>query len=222
MMTNTVLTRSLVLLLLGPPGCGKGTQAEPLSGELRIPHISTGNLFREHIRGQTPLGKKAKEFMDLGKLVPDELVLDMLFERIGEEDCKRGYILDGFPRTLPQAEAFEKRLGSETTLIAVSFTLSDETLIERIVGRLACAGCGRSYHLRFSPPTRERICDQCNSSLYQRDDDKEEIVKKRLQVYRAQTAPLLDHYASKEGVLREVKSQGSKEQVFKEVMEVIS
>jgi len=213
-MQQIVTTR--VVLLLGPPGCGKGTQAAQMSSVLRLPHISTGDLFRDHIRKQTTLGKQAKTFIDAGKLVPDALVLDMLFERISSEDCKLGYLLDGFPRTVPQAEALQQRLG-ETPVVVLSFSLPDKVLIERIVGRLICA-CGKTYHRTFDPPQIPGFCNSCKQMLHQRPDDKEEVVRKRLQVYRLQTAPLLHFYRDQ---LREVSSTGTKDEVFKQVLEVL-
>lgn len=211
------LTKCAVLILLGPPGSGKGTQAGPLAHHLGIPHISTGDLLRGHIQEKTPLGLQADAVMREGKLVPDELVLDMLFGRISQTDCQKGYILDGFPRTLPQAQAFEARVSSEAQLVALSFSLGDATLIERIVGRLACKACGRPYHLQFDPPKQAGVCDACHSPLFQRDDDKEEVVRKRLEAYRIQTSPLIAHY-NKLGVLREIASNGSKADVFQKIL----
>jgi adenylate kinase len=213
-MTNLTTTR--VVLLLGPPGCGKGTQAAQVGSMLRLPHISTGDLFRDHIRKQTSLGKQAKTFIDAGKLVPDALVLDMLFDRISSDDCKLGYLLDGFPRTVPQAEALQQRLG-ETPVVVLSFALPDKVLIERITGRLVCA-CGKTYHRTFDPPKTAGVCNACKQILSQRPDDKEEVVRKRLQVYRLQTAPLLQFYREH---LREISSTGTKDEVFKQVLEAL-
>jgi len=184
---------------------------------LKLPHISTGDLFRDHIRKQTSLGKQAKTFIDAGKLVPDALVLDMLFDRISSEDCKLGYLLDGFPRTVPQAEALQQRLG-ETPIVVLSFALPDKTLIERITGRLVCSQCGKTHHRTFDPPKTAGVCDACKHILSQRPDDKEEVVRKRLQVYRLQTAPLLQFYRES---LREISSTGTKDEVFKQVLEVL-
>lgn len=214
-------TKPLVVILMGPPGAGKGTHAGPLSQHLSLPHISTGDLFREHIRAQTPLGVKAKNFMDKGNLVPDELVLDMLFDRVNKADCKNGYILDGFPRTLPQAKALDQRLKNRSRVVALNFNLADETIIERVTGRIACKECGRPYHKKFDPPKKESICDSCHGMLIQRDDDKEEIIRKRLEVYRAQTEPLIAYYAKQKEVLREIDSQNRKEQVFHDVLEAV-
>jgi len=210
-----------VVILLGPPGAGKGTHAKPLSVQMGIPHISTGDLFRENIRGETPLGLKAKSFIDAGKLVPDELVLDMLFARISQPDCKRGYILDGFPRTVAQAEALERRI-KNCHLLAINLNVPDAALIERISGRLACKECGKPYHKKFNPPAKNGICDSCHGVLFQRDDDKEEILKKRLEVYRAQTAPLIEYYGRKKEVLKEVDALKTPDEVFHLVLEAVS
>lgn len=214
--------QALVVILMGPPGAGKGTHALPLSEHLKLPHISTGDLFRENIRNQTPLGSKAKEYIDQGHLVPDELVLDMLFSRVLQSDCKKGYILDGFPRTIAQAKALDQRLGSSHQVIVLNFLLDDSVIIERVTGRIACKGCGRPYHKQFDPPQKEMVCDACKGPLYQREDDREEIIRKRLEVYRAQTQPLIDYYAKQEGVLHEVDSQFAKAKVFQEVLDVFS
>jgi adenylate kinase len=213
--------KPLVVILMGPPGAGKGTHAGPLSRHLGLPHISTGDLFREHIRGNSPLGQKAKSFMDKGNLVPDELVLDMLFERVAKPDCKNGYILDGFPRTLPQAKELDKRLGNKNRVAALNFNLSDSLIIERVTGRIVCKECGHPYHKKYDPPKKEVVCDSCNGALFQRDDDKEEIIRKRLEVYRTQTQPLIDYYSQQKGILREINSEHEKAQVFNEVLEAL-
>jgi adenylate kinase len=213
--------KPLVVILMGPPGAGKGTHAGPLSQHLGLPHISTGDLFREHIRGQTSLGQKAKSYMDKGHLVPDELVLDMLFDRVAKPDCKNGYILDGFPRTLPQAKELDQRLSHQNRVVALNFNLADPVIIERITGRIACKSCGHPYHLKFDPPKQDMVCDACQGPLYQRDDDKEEIIRKRLEVYRAQTQPLIDYYAKQKEVLREIDSENNKAQVFNNVLEAL-
>jgi adenylate kinase len=208
---------AMILILMGPPGSGKGTHATPLSRTLSLPHISTGDLFRENIRNQTPLGIEAKKNIDQGKLVPDDLVLDMLFERIARPDCKNGYILDGFPRTIPQAKALDEKLKGQK-VIALNFHLEDPLIIERVTGRIGCKGCGRPYHLKFDPPRHSGICDGCGSELLQRDDDREEIIRKRLDVYRIQTEPLIRHYTKQ---VRHIDSSRSKEQVFQEILEVL-
>lgn len=213
--------KPLVIVLMGPPGAGKGTHAVPLSQHLGLPHISTGDLFREHIRGQTPLGLKARSYMDKGNLVPDELVLDMLFERVSKDDCKNGYILDGSPRTIAQAKALDERLKNRNKIIVLNFNLADAAIIERVTGRIACKDCGRPYHKKFDPPKKDMICDSCSGSLIQRDDDREEIIRKRLEVYRAQTQPLIDYYAKQKEVLHEIDSQNEKAKVFNDVLEAL-
>lgn len=211
--------KPLVIILMGPPGSGKGTHAGPLSQHLGIPHISTGDLFREHIRGRTPLGIKAQTYMDFGNLVPDEFVLDMLFDRVGRNDCKHGYILDGFPRTIPQAIELDRRLNGRNQVIALNFNLPDAIIIERVSGRIVCKGCCRPYHKAYDLPQKSMVCDQCGGCLYQRDDDKEEIIRKRLEVYRAQTQPLIEYYSKQKEVLREIDSRKEKAQVFRDVLE---
>jgi adenylate kinase len=218
--SRSMIEKPLVVILMGPPGAGKGTHAKPLGMNLGIPHISTGDLFRENIRNQTPLGQKAKTYIDAGKLVPDEVVLDMLFERISQPDCKTGYILDGFPRTVPQAEALDQRLKS-AHVIAVNLNVPDALLVERISGRLACKDCGKPYHKKYNPPIKSNECDVCQGVLYQRDDDKEEILKKRLEVYRAQTEPLIQYYGKQKDVLREVDAVHAPDEVFHLVMDAV-
>ena len=205
----------IVVILMGPPGVGKGTHAAPLSGELGLPHISTGNLFREHIREGSPLGIQAKGYIDKGRLVPDDLALDMLFDRVAHSDCQNGYILDGFPRTIAQAQALDKRLNGRHRIIAINFSLPDTVIIERITGRIICKKCSRPYHKTFDPPKRAMLCDACGSALFQRDDDREEIIRKRLEVYYHQTQPLIDYYTK---VLHAIDSQNGKEQVFRDVL----
>jgi len=213
---------STIVILLGPPGAGKGTHASPLSEQLSLPHISTGDLFRENIRNNTELGQKVKLFMDQGKLVPDDLVLDMLFDRMSAPDCARGCILDGFPRTLAQAKALDEKLDKKTRVIALNFNVPDSVLIERISGRMVCKDCKKPYHKRFDPPRQANVCDACGGTLITRDDDQESIVRKRLEVYHAESQPLIEYYAKKKDVLHEIDSQNSKEQVFREVMVALS
>lgn len=214
------MVEALVVILMGPPGAGKGTHAALLSQHLGVPHISTGDLFRENIRNQTPLGLSAKNYIDQGALVPDDLVLDMLFDRVAKSDCKSGYILDGFPRTIPQAKALDQRLKGHRVVV-LNFQLQDAVIIERIAGRLVCRDCGRPYHKKYDPPKFSAVCDACQGALYQRDDDREAIIQKRLEVYRVQTEPLIRYYAKKRGVLREIDSRKGKEQVFQDVLEAL-
>lgn len=218
---NDSQMKPLVVVLLGPPGAGKGTHAGPLSKGLGIPHVSTGDLFRENIRAQTPLGNQAKSYIDKGHLVPDELVLDMLFSRVERSDCKEGYILDGFPRTLAQAKALDQRLKLKAHVVVLNFYLPDAVIIERITGRVVCKDCAKPYHKKFDPPKNESVCDICSGQLIQRGDDNEEIVRKRLEVYRAQTEPLIQYYAKQKDVLREIDSEKEKAQVFRDVLEAI-
>lgn len=209
-----------VIILLGPPGSGKGTQAQDLSLEKGIPHISTGDLFREHISQNTVLGQKAKEFMNHGKLVPDELVLEMLYERVSKDDCKKGYLLDGFPRTIPQAESLDKTLGNTVNLVVINLHVSDDVVIKRISGRLSCKYCGNVHNIYFTPPKNEGKCDRCAKSLAQRDDDKPEVVQERLKVYARQTAPLVDYYKAK-GVLFTVDGEKEMDTVKKEILSIL-
>ena len=206
-----------IIVLVGPPGSGKGTLAEPLKERFGLPHISTGELLREHVKNQTRLGLVAKSFLDQGKLVPDNLVLDLLFHRLEEKDCRFGCILDGFPRTVAQAKALQNSLSLESILTIVSLEIDDSLLVRRIVGRLCCSYCARLYHKEFDPPKIENVCDECNGSLYQREDDKEEIVKKRLEVYSAQTQPVIDFYASQEGLFHRVDASKNKNEVFEKI-----
>lgn len=206
-----------VVILLGPPGSGKGTQALRISKELGVPHISTGDLFRENFSKNTALGQKAKSFMDKGQLVPDEIVLEMLFDRVSKPDCARGYLLDGFPRTIPQAEAFDKKLEKNTKLIVLDLQVKDELIMKRITGRLTCKQCGQIYNRYFSPSEEEGICDKCGGELTQRSDDSEAVVKERLKVYHAQTKPLIDYYEKKH-VLSHVNGEQEPDVVFKNMM----
>lgn len=206
-----------VVILLGPPGSGKGTQATRLSKELSIPHISTGDLFRENISKNTDLGKRAKEYTNAGKLVPDELVLDMLFERVSQPDCVKGYLLDGFPRTLAQAEAFGKHLPAITDLTVLNLDVPDDLIVKRIEGRLTCKQCGNIHNRYFSPPKNENECDKCSGQLEQRTDDNAQVVKERLRNYHSQTKPLIDYY-SKKGVLFTVDGTQSPDNVFQALL----
>ncbi len=203
-----------ILILLGPPGAGKGTQASRLSAELGLPHVSTGDLFREHRAKGTDLGKRAQEYMDSGRLVPDDLVLDMLFERVAQPDAARGFLLDGFPRTLPQAEALEKRLGTGAQVRVLDLRVGDKVLVERLTGRRTCKGCGHVHHEKTSAPKAAGRCDKCAGELYVRTDDQPATVEKRLAVYREQTQPLQGFY-SKRGLLQETDGERSPDEVFR-------
>ena len=206
------------LILLGAPGAGKGTQAERLSKELQIPTISTGNILRAAIKNGTPTGLKAKSFMDAGKLVPDEVIIGIITERLAEEDCKNGYILDGVPRTIAQAEAMEK--AGIVFDAVISIEISDETIMERMSGRRVCESCGASYHVVAVPPKQEGVCDNCGGALVQRKDDAPETVKARLEVYHKETEPLKAFYAQR-GLLKSVENQPTVEGTTDAIMRVL-
>ena len=210
------------IIMLGAPGAGKGTQAKKIAEKYQIPHISTGDIFRANIKGGTELGMKAKTFMDQGMLVPDEITIGMLMDRIGQEDCINGYVLDGFPRTIPQAESLTKALAErgEKVDYAINVDVPDENIINRMSGRRACLGCGATYHITFNPPVKEGICDTCGQELVLRDDDKPETVKKRLDVYHQQTQPLIDYYKTAE-VLAEVDGTQPMDAVFQGIVEIL-
>jgi adenylate kinase len=214
--------RQTVIILLGPPGGGKGTQAVALSKKLQLAHISTGDILRENLRNQTSLGLEAKKYMDSGKLVPDPLVIQMLLDRIGAKDCKKGYILDGFPRTLSQAKALDEHLQkSQSQVITLNLDIKDDLLVQRITGRLVCKKCGAPFHKTFLPPKTENVCDLCQGELYHRADDKEEVVKERLAAYHKQTEPLIHYYQEKKGHFHEIVATGSKTEVFEELLKTI-
>ena len=210
------------IIMLGAPGAGKGTQAKMIAEKCGIPHISTGDIFRANIKNGTELGAKAKEFMDKGLLVPDELVCDLVVDRIQQADCEKGYILDGFPRTIPQAEALENALNAIEQKLdyAIDIDVPDENIINRMSGRRACVGCGATYHVLFNPTKVEGKCDVCGESLILRDDDKPETVKKRLDVYHTQTQPLIDFYTERK-VLVEVDGTQSMDKVFDDIMKIL-
>lgn len=210
------------IIMLGAPGAGKGTQAKKIAGKYRIPHISTGDIFRANIKEGTKLGMKAKQFMDQGLLVPDEITIGMLLDRIHQEDCEKGYVLDGFPRTIPQAQSLTKALSDmgEAIGYAINVDVPDQDIVDRMSGRRACLKCGATYHVIFAPPTKEGICDVCGSELVLREDDKPETVQKRLTVYHEQTQPLIDYYKEK-GVLHAVDGTKEMEEVFHSVTEIL-
>ncbi len=210
------------IIMLGAPGAGKGTQAKMIAEKCGIPHISTGDIFRANIKNGTELGAKAKEYMDKGLLVPDELVCDLVVDRIQQADCEKGYILDGFPRTIPQAEALEAALNAIEQKLdyAIDIDVPDENIINRMSGRRACVGCGATYHVLFNPTKVEGKCDVCGESLILRDDDKPETVKKRLDVYHTQTQPLIDFYTERK-VLVEVDGTQSMDKVFEDIMKIL-
>lgn len=207
------------IIMLGAPGAGKGTQAKRISAEFSIPHISTGDIFRANIKEGTELGIKAKSYMDKGELVPDEITIGMLIDRLHSKDCKNGYVLDGFPRTIPQAESLTKALTEldEKIDYAIDVDVKDEVIIDRMSGRRACLGCGATYHIVNIPPAVENICDTCGKELVLREDDKAETVKKRLDVYHLQTQPLVDYY-KKQGILKTVDGAKHFNETFEEVM----
>ena len=210
------------IIMLGAPGAGKGTQAKKLSEKYGIPHISTGDIFRANIKNNTELGQKAKGYMDAGQLVPDELVVDLVVDRVKEKDCFKGFILDGFPRTIPQAESLDaalSRLG-EAVDYAINVEVPDENIVKRMGGRRACVTCGATYHMVYAPTKKEGICDTCGGELILRDDDKPETVQKRLNVYHEQTQPLIDYY-TKEGILKSVDGTKDLEEVFADIVAIL-
>ena len=210
------------IIMLGAPGAGKGTQAKKIAAKYGIPHISTGDIFRANIKNGTELGMKAKAFMDQGLLVPDELTVDLVIDRLAQEDCAEGCILDGFPRTIPQAEALDKALTAKGDKIdyAIDCDVPDEAIIHRMGGRRACLGCGATYHLVYAAPKQEGICDTCGKELVLRDDDKPETVKKRLTVYHDQTQPLIDYYTKAE-ILKTVDGTKELNEVFDEIVAIL-
>lgn len=211
------------LVLIGAPGAGKGTQAKFIADKFSIPHISTGDMLREAVKNQTELGRKAKEYMDEGELLPDELVVDIVSERLMEDDAKGGFILDGFPRTVGQADALKKALAqlSKSVDIVLNFEVKDEELTKRLTGRRSCKSCGAIFHTMFNPSKVDGVCDGCGGDLYQRDDDKIETVANRLKVYQDQTAPLIDYY-QKEGLLRTVDGQKPVKEVEAEIVALLN
>ena len=210
------------IIMLGAPGAGKGTQAKKIAAKYGIPHISTGDIFRANIKNGTELGKKAKTYMDQGLLVPDELTCDLVVDRIQQEDAREGYVLDGFPRTIPQAEALDKALAAlgDKVDYAIDVNVPDENIVNRMGGRRACVGCGATYHLVYAPTKTEGICDVCGKELILRDDDKPETVQKRLNVYHEQTQPLIDYY-TKAGILKTVDGTVDINDVFAAIVEIL-
>ena len=210
------------IIMLGAPGAGKGTQAKQIADKYSIPHISTGDIFRANIKNGTELGKKAKQYMDQGALVPDELTCDLVMDRIQQDDCKNSFVLDGFPRTIPQAEALDAALGkiNEKMDYAIDVDVPDENIVNRMSGRRACLNCGATYHLISIPPKVEGICDRCGSEIVLREDDKPETVQKRLKVYHEQTQPLIDYYKN-QGILKSVDGTQPMDEVFKAIVTIL-
>lgn len=210
------------IIMLGAPGAGKGTQAKQIAKKFSVPHISTGDIFRANIKENTELGRRAKEYMDQGMLVPDSLTLELIMDRFQNPDCAGGYVLDGFPRTIPQAEALTEALAKNGEHIdfAINVEVPDEAIVNRMSGRRACLGCGATYHIKYNAPAKENICDTCGAELVLRDDDKPETVQKRLAVYHDQTQPLIDYY-KKEGVLREVDGTKDMKEVFEDILAIL-
>ena len=210
------------IIMLGAPGAGKGTQAKMIADKYGVPHISTGDIFRANIKNGTELGMEAKKYMDQGLLVPDELTVRILLDRVAQDDCKNGYVLDGFPRTIPQAEVLYSELTKLGDHIdyAINVDVPDENIVKRMSGRRACLTCGATYHIEHVPPKKEGICDVCGSELVLRDDDKPETVKNRLNVYHEQTQPLIDFYTEK-GVLKTVDGTVPMEEVFAAITAIL-
>lgn len=210
------------LILLGPPGAGKGTQATRIVEKYKVPHISTGDIFRENIKNNTPLGQKAQEYMNKGELVPDQLVVDIALDRLGKDDCKNGFLLDGFPRTVFQADALDKFLkdkGKGIDLV-INIEVEDKMLIERLDARRVCPTCAATYNVIGMPPKKEGICDKCNDTLIQRKDDKKETVGNRIKVYHEQTSPLIDYYKEK-GIIKDFDGMIGADALFDEIVKAI-
>ena len=213
--------KSSVVILLGPPGSGKGTQAARISKALNIPHISTGDLFRFNVKNETELGKKVKEYLDAGKFVPDSLVLGMLYDRLQEADCKNGFLLDGFPRTLGQAEAIDEFFKKQNyTPIVINLEVPDDEVLTRITLRRTCSNCQKIYHLKYAPPKKEGVCDECSGQIVQRSDDTEEVVKERLSTYYKQTKPLEAYFSDKK-ILHTIDGTLTPDTVFERAQQII-
>jgi len=210
------------LILLGPPGSGKGTQAKKMVDRYHLPQISTGDILRAALKEKTPLGLEAKQYMDQGKLVPDEVVVGIVRDRLKASDCQGGFILDGFPRTVPQAEALETTLKAMNRGIGhvISIEVANAELLKRLGGRRTCRNCGAMYHLVFDPPKKKGVCDTCGGELYQRADDQEKTIRERLKVYDKQTAPLIQYYRGK-GLLRAIDGVGGVEEIFQRIVKAI-
>ena len=210
------------VILMGPPGAGKGTQAEQLIEYYKIPHISTGDMFRAAIKNQTQLGMKAKEYMDAGGLVPDEVTIGIVAERIKQDDCNKGFMLDGFPRTAAQADALGRILSDLNVALngVVNIEVDDETLLQRLTGRRICKQCGATYHMVFNPPAKEGVCDRCGGELYQRSDDTLETAQNRLKVYNDQTEPLIAYY-NEQGLLKRVQGKQDIDKVLQDIISVL-
>lgn len=210
------------VIMLGAPGAGKGTQAKKIAEKWQIPHISTGDIFRMNIKNGTDLGMEAKKYMDQGLLVPDELTVKILLDRVAQPDCKDGYVLDGFPRTIPQAEVLDEALNKlgEKIDYAVDVDVPDENIVNRMSGRRACLSCGATYHITYAPSKKEGVCDSCGSELVLRDDDKPETVQKRLGVYHQQTQPLIEYY-TKKNILKSVDGTKDMEEVFQSIVSIL-
>jgi adenylate kinase len=212
--------KPLVIILLGPPGVGKGTQAKQLSQSLHLPHISTGDILRDNVKRQTPLGKQTQSTIESGKFPPDDLINSMVFDRVAAEDCKEGYILDGYPRTLPQAEVLDTFLKDNVTLKVINYSIEDDVIIERLSGRLTCKNCGTSFHKVFNPPKESGKCDKCSHELIQRKDDEESVIQERLSIYRKQTEPLIAFY-KKKNLIQAIACEDSIENVFKKTLDLL-
>ena len=210
------------IIMLGAPGAGKGTQAKQIAAKYEIPHISTGDIFRANIKNGTELGKKAKEYLDQGMLVPDELTCDLVMDRIAQDDCERGFVLDGFPRTIPQAEALTNALNKigQSMDYAIDVDVPDENIVNRMSGRRACLNCGATYHIVFNPTKVEGVCDTCGNETVLRDDDKPETVQKRLTVYHDQTQPLIDYYRE-QNILKSVDGTKPMDEVFSDIVAIL-
>ena len=210
------------IIMLGAPGAGKGTQAKQIAAKYEIPHISTGDIFRANIKNGTELGKKAKEYMDQGMLVPDELTCDLVMDRIAQDDCERGFVLDGFPRTIPQAEALTNALTKigQAMDFAIDVDVPDENIVRRMGGRRACLNCGATYHIVYNQTKAEGVCDTCGNETVLRDDDKPETVQKRLTVYHDQTQPLIDYYKNM-NILKSVDGTKPMDEVFSNIVAIL-